>query len=73
MQPLSYTRVIHGRIPSDEAGPRTLMDRSKHMAALRQKVAGGGASSARVQLAHEIRINQDERGELLREAGVIVP
>ena len=49
------------------------MERSKHLAALRQKVCGGDASSARIQLAHEIRQNRDERDELLREAGITVP
>jgi len=49
------------------------MNRSKHLAALRQKVSGGDLSSARIQLAHEIRQNRDERDTLLREAGITVP
>lgn len=49
------------------------MDRSKHLAALCQKVSGGDLSSARIQLAHEIRQSHDERDTLLREAGITVP
>ena len=49
------------------------MERSKHLAALRQKGCGGDASSARIQLAHEIRQNRDERDELLKECRHPVP
>ena len=73
MQPLTYTRIVQARVPSADVAQRTLRQRSKFLASIRQKVSGGGETSATVQLAHEISQNKDERDELLREAGIAVP
>ena len=75
MQPLSYTRIVQPRVPSDDdaLAQRTLAERSKLLAGIRQKISGGGEASARVQLAHEISQNKHERDELLRAAGIAVP